>query len=68
MDCPHHHHSLPFGIALAQLSTLLQYLLQILQQNPSALPQQPSISVAPLPQPCTTSTPIFPVSSPPVFQ
>ena len=35
--------------------------------NPSALPQQPPIPVALLPQPCTSSTPIFPVSSPPVI-
>ena len=58
----------PVGITPAQLFTLLQLLSQTLQQNPSALPQQPSIPVAPLPQPCISSThAIFPISLPPVF-
>ena len=39
----------PVGITPAQFSTLLQLLSQTLQQNPSALTQQPSIPVAPLP-------------------
>ena len=64
MVCPHHHHSLhqpmqPVDIATASVTNTTA--------NPSALPQQPPIPVALLPQPCTSLTPIFPVSSPPVI-
>jgi len=47
------------GITPVQLATFLQLLAQTLQQNPSTLSQQLSVS--------NTSLPLPPINSPPVF-